>query len=96
MENAEKVLQEKFHRITQNYTLCYTEKTDIKDAVEIKVEDFDSLSDADKEWLSECNISIMQTLEEEHKDSIEQSKLQFLKELDENLAQEKAKAGHGN
>lgn len=46
--------QERFHRITADYVLIYTDKESISKSIEITNEHADKLSANDLQWLSDC------------------------------------------
>lgn len=51
--------KQRFSRITQNYTLIYTDGEQPEASVEVAGDDLRRLSVADVEWLADCNVVLL-------------------------------------
>ena len=88
-DNIRTALNERFHRITTKYVLIYTDKKHEEDDVaEISQENIDALSKDDRDWLDGCNLELLLKFKDEHKETVEQAQVDFLKEFQQELERE--------
>ena len=57
--NVIRAMPERFVRATPDYILIYTDAEQPEKSVQIKMEDIRRLTNADREWLSVCNLAVI-------------------------------------
>ena len=93
-KNVAIATQYRFQRITPTYILVYGEdKPEGTSCTEVTVEDIQSLSRRDLQWLEDANIVLLREFADEHKDAQKNSMKNFLTELDRNIKEELGKDG---
>jgi hypothetical protein len=58
-ENVIKAMPERFMRATPDYILIYTDEEQPQKSVQIGIDDIRRLTNADREWLSVCNLAVI-------------------------------------
>lgn len=82
---------ERFHRVTPDYVLIYTDKGQPENSVEITKDEVGRLTDGDSEWLLGCNVVIINEETVNNIEDIKDSLSAKVEQLEEALAKEKAK-----
>jgi len=94
-ESVEFATKQRFSRITSEYTLIYTDNTNIIDDsvcqpyIIIKESETGCLTDEDRDWLLSCNIVIIAEEAVKHKELILNGMSDTIKKLEKALEAEK-------
>lgn len=89
-EKADAVLNsERFTRVTAGYALIYTTKRKPKEAVE--VDDLKRMTEADMNWLYQCNMTLLREFAENHEEEVGIAMGSFFQRLEKELNKEQEK-----
>lgn len=80
---------ERFTRVTAGYALLYTAKRKPKDSVE--VDDLKRMTEADVNWLYQCNMTLLREYAEKHEEEVGIAMGSFFERLEKELKEEQEK-----
>lgn len=88
---------ERFYRVTPGYLLIYRKagRKKLAGAKEITKENLHVLSDADRVWLNECSLAVLQDYAKAHQQEILKDSNTFLDSIERELRAEREKMDRG-
>lgn len=97
-ENLKVAEQERFYRVTPGYILVYrrSRRKLLTGAKEIAKSNIRILSDADRAWLNECNLTVLKDYARAHQQKILKDSNAFLDSIERELQVEREKLNKGS